>query len=230
MAAVFRFECRKSCFSHQFYYKEEEKEMGHRERLRQVIKDEAETILKIADEVDYAVLDQITELFCSVKGNSKKVILAGCGTAGMAAKRIAHTLSVVEIPAFFLSPADSIHGGMGVMQEGDILILISKSGNTTEILNYLPAAKKKGLRIIGVTENEESGLGKGCDILLKVKIEREPDQWGIVSSASTLAFISVFDAIALTAMEETHYTKEEFYLIHTGGGVGDILRKEGIGK
>ena len=153
-------------------------------------------------------------------------IVAGCGTAGQAGKRIAHTLSVVEIPAFFLSPADSIHGGMGAMQQGDILVLISKSGNTQEILNYLPAAQKKGLTVIGVTENEESKLGKAADIVLKIKIDREPDEWGIVSSASTLCFISAFDAIAFTAMEETGYTKEEFYLIHTGGGVGEILKKE----
>ena len=152
--------------------------------------------------------------------------MAGCGTAGQAAKRIAHTLSVVEIPAFFLSPADSIHGGLGAMQQGDILILLSKSGNTQEILNYIPAAQKKGLTVIGVTENENSKLGQSADIVLKIKIDREPDKWGIISSASTLASISAFDAIAFTAMEETGYTKEEFYLIHTGGGVGDILRKE----
>ena len=199
--------------------------MDRKERLKQVMKDEAETLSKAADRIDYDVLSQITELFCSVKKNGKKVIVAGCGTAGQAGKRIAHTLSVVEIPAFFLSPADSIHGGMGAMQQGDILVLISKSGNTQEILNYLPAAKKKGLTVIGVTENEESKLGKAADIVLKIKIDREPDEWGIVSSASTLCFISAFDAIAFTAMEETGYTKEEFYLIHTGGGVGEILKK-----
>ena len=172
--------------------------MDRKERLKQVMIDEAETIRKVAERVDYNVMSQITELLCQVKKNSKKVILAGCGTAGQAAKRIAHTLSVVEIPAFFLSPADSIHGGLGAMQQGDILILLSKSGNTQEILNYIPAAQKKGLT----------------------------DKWGIISSDSTLASISAFDAIAFTAMEETGYTKEEFYLIHTGGGVGDILRKE----
>ena len=112
------------------------------------------------------------------------------------------------------------------MQQGDILILLSKSGNTQEILNYIPAAQKKGLTVIGVTENENSKLGQAADIVLKIKIDREPDKWGIISSASTLASISAFDAIAFTAMEETGYTKKEFYLIHTGGGVGDILRKE----
>lgn len=202
------------------------KEKERKERLRQVMKDEAKTISKAADQIDYEALSRITELFCSVKENGKKVILAGCGTAGQAAKRIAHTLCVVEVPAFFLSPADSIHGGMGAMQEGDILVLLSKSGNTQEILNYLPAAKKKGLTVIGVTENEASELGKNADILLKIRIEREPDRWGIISSASTLVSISAFDAIAFTVMEETGYTKEEFYLIHTGGGVGEILKKE----
>lgn len=200
--------------------------MDRKERLKQVMKEEAETISKAADRIDYDVMSQIMDLFCAVKKNGKKVILAGCGTAGQAAKRIAHTLSVVEVPAFFLSPADSIHGGMGAMQEGDILVLLSKSGNTQEILNYLPAAKKKGLTVIGVTENEESKLGQAADIVLKIKIDKEPDCWGIVSSASTLASISAFDAIAFATMEETGYTKEEFYLIHTGGGVGDILRKE----
>lgn len=202
--------------------------MERAERLKQVIQDEGNAILRAAEEMDYSVLCRITELFCSVKKNSKKVILAGCGTAGMAAKRVAHTLCVVEIPAFFLSPADSVHGGMGAMQRGDILILFSKSGNTREILNYVHAARKKGLTIVGVTEDESSRLGQESDLALKICIGREPDKWGIISSASTLAFISAFDAAAFLAMEETGYTKEEFYLIHTGGGVGEILRDEGV--
>ncbi len=200
--------------------------MDRKERLKKAMKDEAEVLSRNADRIDYEVMSKITEILGSVKKKGRKVILAGCGTAGQAAKRIAHTLCVVEVPAFFLSPADSVHGGLGAMQEGDVLILISKSGNTQEILNYLPAARKKGLTVIGVTENENSKLGLAAEIVLKIKIDREPDCWGLVSSASTLAFISAFDAMAFAIMEETGYTKEEFYLIHTGGGVGDILRKE----
>lgn len=202
--------------------------MKRTDRLKEVIQSEGITLMQMADEVDYEVLCRITDILCSVKARSKKVIVAGCGTAGMAARRVAHTLCVVEIPAFFLSPADSVHGGMGAMQKGDVLILFSKSGNTSEILNYINAAHKKGLTLIGVTENEDSRLGKESDIVLKIKIKREPDKWGIISSASTLAFISAFDAIAFLAMEETGYTKEEFYLIHTGGGVGEILRSQGV--
>lgn len=197
-------------------------------RFRQVIEAEASTLQRMAEEIDYNIMEQIATILSSIKKNSKKVIVAGCGTAGMAGKRISHTLSVCEIPSFFLSPADSVHGGMGAMQEGDVLILLSKSGNTQEILNYLPAAKKKGLTVIGVTQDADSKLGKAADFVLRINTEKEPDQWGIISSASTLAFISAFDAIAFWVMEQTGYTKEEFYLIHTGGGVGDILRGEGM--
>ena len=197
---------------------------------RNVIRIESESIADMADRLDYEVMDRITELLLHLKENGKKVILAGCGTAGQAAKRIAHTLSVVEVPAFFLSPADAVHGGMGVMQGGDVLILISKSGNTQEILNYVPAAKAKGLTLIGVTENPQSKLGKTADLVLQIKVDREPDPWGIISSGSTLATIAAFDAIAFTVMQYNGFDKEQFYLIHTGGGVGDILRSEGLGK
>ncbi len=118
--------------------------MERKERLKKAMKDEAEVLSRNAERIDYEIMSKITDILGSVKRKGKKVVLAGCGTAGQAAKRIAHTLCVVEVPSFFLSPADSIHGGMGVMQEGDVLILISKSGNTQEILNYLPAAQKKG--------------------------------------------------------------------------------------
>lgn len=198
------------------------------ESYKEVIKIESECIARMAEELDYEVMDAITELFCTVKSNSKKVIVAGCGTIGTAARRIAHTLSVVEIPAFYLSPSNSIHGGFGAIQEGDVVVLLSKSGNTQEIVNYITVAKAKKAVTIGVTENENSEIGKNCDIVLKIKVAREPDQWGIISSGSTQAIIAAFDAIAFTAMKQTGFSKEQFYLIHTGGGVGDLLRKEGV--
>ena len=197
------------------------------ESYKRVIKMESQMIERMADELDYQVMDEIMELFCTVKEQSKKVIVAGCGTIGTAARRIAHTLSVVEIPAFFLSPADSIHGGFGAIQEGDVVVLLSKSGNTQEIVNYVSVARAKKAITIAVTENEQSKLGQQCDITLKIKVEREPDKWGIISSGSTQAIIAAFDAIAFTAMEHNGFDKDQFYLIHTGGGVGDILRTEG---
>ncbi len=200
--------------------------MNNIESYKSVLKIESESIEKLTETLDFSVMDSILELFCSVKESSHKVIVAGCGTVGTAARRIAHTLSVVEIPAFYLSPANSIHGGFGAIQKGDVVVLISKSGNTQEILNYVPVSKAKGAITIGVTEDKGSRLGQSCDIVLQVKVDREPDKWGIISSGSTQAIVSVFDAIAFTAMNYNGFNKEQFYLIHSGGGVGEILRKE----
>ncbi len=196
------------------------------ESYQEILRLEGESITRLAERLDFGVMDAILELFCRTKESGRKVILAGCGTAGTAARRIAHTLNVVEIPALFLSPADSIHGGFGVIQQGDVVVLVSKSGNTGEILHYVPVARTKGATTIGVTENRASKLGQGCDIVLEVKVDREPDIWGLVSSNSMLAVIAAFDAIVLTTMRYTGFSKEQFFLIHSGGGVGDILSKE----
>lgn len=176
--------------------------------------------------VDHGVLDRITDLMLTVKQNSKKVITAGCGTSGIAAEKIAHTLSVVEVPSFFLTPANSIHGGMGAIQKGDVAVLLTKGGNTPEILNYIPVCKAKGATIIGVTANEDSVLGKNSDILLKTVVERESCPWNLIASASVIAVISIWDAIAITVMRHNGFTKEDFLLTHPGGSVGEKLANE----
>ena len=130
------------------------------------------------------------------------------------------------MPSFFLSPADSVHGGLGAVQRNDIVIAISKGGNTQEIVNVIPSLKKKEVKLIGVTENENSILGKECNLLLKVKIEREADEFNMLATSSTIAVISLFDAIAVSLMKYTDYTKEQFAIIHPGGVVGERLLKE----
>lgn len=152
-----------------------------------------------------------------------KVILSGCGTSAMAAKKIAHSLSCIEIPALFLSPADAVHGALGVLQPEDILILISKGGNTRELVNLIPACKTKKALLIGVSENQDSIIAGQADIYLKIKIEREPCRFNMLATASTLAVISAFDGICIALMQMTNYTREQFAVIHPGGAVGDRL-------
>ncbi|HWR24017.1 MAG TPA: SIS domain-containing protein [Feifaniaceae bacterium] len=197
---------------------------------RDVLKIERDIIDALLNTMDFNVMNEIVDLLCTIKKDSKKVITAGCGTSGIAAQKIAHTLSVVEVPSFFLSPANSIHGGMGAIQQGDVVVLLTKGGNTPEVLNYIPVCRKKGARIIGVTENEDSVLAKNSDIFLKVKIDREPCPWGLIASGSIVAVIAVWDAIAFTVMRHNGFTKEEFYLTHPGGLVGDKLRAQNIGQ
>lgn len=156
-----------------------------------------------------------------------RVFTAGVGTSGAAAKKIAHSLSCIERPAFFLSPGDAVHGALGSVQSGDTGILISKGGGTGEILRLLPSLKTKGVFIIGVTENETSALADECDLLLRIRIEKEADEFNMLATTSTMAVIAVFDAICIALMEYTGYTREQFAVIHPSGAVGErLLRGE----
>jgi len=152
-----------------------------------------------------------------------RIITSGAGTSAMAAKKIAHSLSCIERPSFFLSPTDAVHGALGSVQSGDIAILISKGGNTSEIVNLISPLKTKKVFIIGVTENDNSTLAKNSDIFLKIKVDREADEFNMLATTSTMAVIAVFDAICICLMSYTGYTREKFSVIHPGGAVGKRL-------
>lgn len=171
-----------------------------------------------ADSVEFVV-----KALAECKKNGGRVVTCGAGTSGAAAKKIAHTLSCVEIPSFFLSPADSVHGALGAVQKGDAVIAVSKGGGTKEIINMLPGIKAKGAILIAVTENENSVLANMSDFLLKVKAEKEPDPFNMLATASTMAVIAVFDAIAVALMYYTGYSKNQFAIIHPAGAVGERL-------
>ena len=181
---------------------------------------EAESIAALRQTLDQEAVLAAAKALMNCKG---KVILSGCGTSAMAARKVAHSLSCIEIPALFLSPADAVHGALGVLQREDILILISKGGNTQELVNLIPACKTKGALLIGVSENPESVIAGQADIYLKVKVEQERCRFNMLATASTLAVIATFDAICIALMQMTGYTREQFAVIHPGGAVGERL-------
>lgn len=181
---------------------------------------EADAIGKLTEVLDEKAVLETAKALQNCKG---KVILSGCGTSAMAAKKIAHSLCCIEIPALFLSPADAVHGGLGVLQEDDILILISKGGNTQELVNLIPACRTKKAKLISVSENPDSKIAQAADIYMKVKAEREPCRFNMLATSSTLAVISTFDAICIALMQMTGYTREQFAVIHPGGEVGERL-------
>ncbi len=178
---------------------------------------------KLGSYIDRTSFIRCVEEIAACQG---RVITIGVGTSGAAAKKIAHSLSCIERPAFFLDASDGVHGGLGAAQPGDIALLISKGGNTREIINVIPALQHKKVTIIGITENEESVLAESSSILLKVKIEREADSFNMLATTSTMAVTAVWDAICITLMEYTEYSREQFAVIHPGGAVGDRLLKE----
>lgn len=187
---------------------------------------EQQNICALKKSLDREVMAEIIELLLKVKPEGHKVIVAGCGTSGLTAKRIAHSLCVVEVPALYCSPADSIHGGMGVIQKGDVCILFSKGGNTPEIVNYIPVCKAKGATIIGVSQNDDSQLARYSDIYFRVYAEHEADMWDMCASASCTAMTAVWDSIIFTIMRFNGYTKKDLMLTHSGGKVGDMLREQ----
>ena len=187
---------------------------------RSVWNAEAESVRRLRENIDSRVLAECVEAIARCQG---RVLTAGCGTSAAAARKIAHSLCCIERPALFLAPGDALHGGLGLAQPSDIAILISKGGNTREIVDLLPALKTKRVLIIGVTENPESEVGRSADVVLRVKVEREPDQFNMLATASTMAVLAVFDAICIAVMKVTGYTQGQFAVIHPGGAVGKRL-------
>lgn len=186
-----------------------------------VLKAESDSILEVLNNYDEQVLDSVVDAIMNCKG---KIIISGCGTSGEAAKKIAHTLSCVECPSVFLSPSDAVHGGLGLVQKEDIVILLSKGGETMELTSMIPAIKQKKSLLIGITENENSSLAGESDIFFKLKISKEADNYfNLLATSSIVALIAVFDAVIITIMKEKGFSKEDFSLIHPGGAVGKKL-------
>jgi len=187
---------------------------------------ESKSIAALIDTVDMDTVQQLIHLIGDCTG---RILIAGCGTSAMAARKICHSLCCIERPAAFLIPSDAVHGGLGLLQPDDILILISKGGNTSELTALVSPCRVKGVKLVAVTENPDSKLGRAADVCLKVKVEHEPCRFNMLATASTLAVIAIFDAICIALMQYTHYTKEQFSVIHPGGAVGDrLLGKEEV--
>lgn len=181
---------------------------------------EADTIAKLSETVDMDVLTTLVEKIGEKQG---KVIVSGCGTSGAAAKKIVHSLSCVSVPAVYLNPADAVHGSMGIITDKDIVIVVSKGGNTIELTNLLDSFKAQKAYIVGVGENPDSTIGKYADLFLKISVDKEPDTFNMLATASTLAVMSTFDAVCIALMTYTGFTKEQFGINHPGGAVGDRL-------
>ncbi len=161
------------------------------------------------------------------KENGHKAVTSGCGTSAAAARKIAHTLSCVEIPAVFMEPSDAVHGGLGMVQEGDVVVLLSKGGKTEEITMLAAPCRTKGAMVVAVTEAPDSVLAKESDMLLTVKVGKEPDPFNMLATSSIMAVIAMFDAISIALMQLSGFTREKFAVIHPHGAVGERLLSGG---
>ena len=181
---------------------------------------EASAVQRLRRNIDRRAFFECVTAIARCQG---RVVTTGCGTSAAAARKIAHSLCCIERPAVFLAPGDALHGGLGLAQRSDLAVVISKGGNTQEIVSLLGPLQAKGVPVIGVTEDPDSALGRAAEILLRVKVDREPDRFNMLATASTMAVVAVFDAICIALMKTTGYTKDQFAVIHPGGAVGERL-------
>ncbi|MFT8705470.1 SIS domain-containing protein [Bifidobacterium aquikefiricola] len=182
---------------------------------------EGEEIAKLTKTLDSEQITKLIDIIVNRKGN---ILLTGCGTSAMAAKKTMHTLNVIGVPAFFLSPADATNGSLGAVGANDTVIIITKGGTTRELLAFTPNLQEKGCTIVTVTEKTESPLAKAADLVVYVHVDHEADTFNMLATTSTLGVIATFDAVAIAIMEISHFSKGQFLENHPSGDVGDRLK------
>lgn len=159
----------------------------------------------------------------SLLAGGGRVMTCASGASGIAAKKFAHSLCCIEIGASFMSPAEAVHGGLGGLHAGDVMVMVSRGGKTAELLPILPVCARRGAALIGVTENLSSPLARASDVVLPLHIERESDPLDIMATASFIATVALFDALLAALMVKTGYRRASFGLVHPGGAVGEAL-------
>jgi len=196
------------------------------EVARRVLKIEAESILNLIDCLDENFVRSV-ELLSQCSG---KVVLTGIGKSGLISKKIASTLASTGTPAFFMHPAEGIHGDLGMLSQKDIIIIVSNSGETEEILQLLPIIKRMEIPMIVFTGNGKSTLASRGDLVIKTSVKEEACPWGLIPTSSTTAALAMGDALAMAVLERKGFNEEEYALLHPGGSLGKrlLLRVEDL--
>ena len=157
--------------------------------------------------------------------DAPRIGTSGCGHSGILCQHLAHLLCCIERPARFISPAEAVHGATGFLQKGDVMVFASRGGKTKELIPILDICHEKGVSVITITENTESVLAKGADVVLKQHVNRETDRYNTQGTTSSTALCVIFHTLTTALMEETGFTDEIFAVIHPGGAVGERLNE-----
>lgn len=202
------------------------------ERGRRVIRLECEALAEVERRLD-ARFSRAVDLIASSTG---RVIVAGVGKSGLVGRKIAATLTSTGTPATFLHPVDSVHGDLGIVGDDDIGILISKSGETEELVGLLQHLKRFGVRTIALTAVADSTLARHSDVVLDAWVREEACPHDLAPTTSTTAALAIGDALAVALLEEKGFRREDFARLHPGGSLGrqlltrvdDVMIREAI--
>ena len=188
---------------------------------RKVLQTEAAAVLALVDRLD-ARFAQAAALICQCKG---RVIVTGMGKSGIICRKIAATLASTGTPAFFLHPAEAVHGDLGVIQADDVVIAMSYSGETEELTRVLETLKRIGAPLIALTGDTASTLAQAADVALDCSVSEEACPMNLVPTASTTAALAMGDALAMTVLVEKGFKPEDFANLHPGGKLGKKLMR-----
>jgi arabinose-5-phosphate isomerase len=155
-----------------------------------------------------------------------RVVLSGMGKSGLIARKIVATLNSTGTAAIYLHPTDALHGDLGMVRKEDVVILISKSGETEEVMNLLPMLKRLKVTLIAMTGVKKSKLAKECDIFLSIEVKEEACPHDLAPTASTTATLALGDALSVSLLKKKGFTAEDFALLHPGGSLGKRLSLE----
>lgn len=186
---------------------------------KKVLKTEAEAVSALIAKLNSNFSNAVTLIYES-KG---RVVVTGMGKSGLVGKKIAATLASTGTPAFFLHPAEASHGDLGMVTERDIIISISYSGETAELLGLIPFLKRYRVKLIAMTGNPASTLAKASDVSLDISVKEEACPMGIVPTASTTATMAMGDAIAVALLVKRGLNQDDFAFFHPGGSIGKKL-------
>ncbi|MEZ5428594.1 MAG: KpsF/GutQ family sugar-phosphate isomerase [Pyrinomonadaceae bacterium] len=190
------------------------------ENVVKLLRIEADAVERAADRLDRGAVEKSLRLICDCRG---KIIVTGVGKSGVIAQKIAQTLTSTGTVGVYVHPSDALHGSLGVISAGDVVIALSNSGETDEILLILPAIRSRGVALISIVGNLDSTLARQSDVVLDASVDQEACPLNLAPTTSTTVALSIGDALAMTVMGEKGLTVEDFAANHPAGRLGKRL-------
>ena len=191
------------------------------EMAKQAYITESQCIAEMANYFDEEAYGKAVELLM----NAPRIGTSGCGHSGIICQHFSHLLCCIEQPSRFISPAEGPHGATGFLQQGDVMVLASRGGKTKELLTLVDICKKKGIKIITITENMESPLATSADVVIKQYVNMETDKYNCQGTTSSTSLAVIFHVLQTMLIEQTDFQNEAFAVVHPHGAVGERLNK-----
>lgn len=201
----------------------------HLARAREVFDLELAAVRAVRSQLD-AAFERAVELTVEALRQRRKIVVVGIGKSGLIGHKIAATLSSTGSPAVVLNPLDALHGDLGLVSDGDVVLALSYSGESEELLNLLPALKRFSVRIVALTGHPKSTLARHSDVVLNVRVPKEACPFNLAPTASTTAMLVLGDALAMTVLRARGFKRQDFAARHPSGAIGRalLLRVEDI--